>query len=139
MSTSFQLDQRLQADTLPLASWPLCEVLLMNESRYPWVILVPRVAETTELYQLDSQQRMQLDRESVFLGEALMQAFEGDKLNVAALGNVVSQLHIHHIVRFQTDEAWPAPVWGKFPVQAMSESEIAARMQSLSVITDKSW
>ena len=108
-----RLDSRLQRDTILVVSWPLCEVLLMNESRYPWLILVPRRPGATEIYQLEEIDQMTLLRESSRLGRALMTEFAGDKLNVAALGNVVSQLHVHHVVRFAGDAAWPGPVWGK--------------------------
>lgn len=115
MPTAFELDPRLVADTLPIGDGPLCRVLLMNDDRYPWVILVPRVPGVTELYQLTPTQRQQLLDESMRLGERLMAHFSGHKLNVAALGNVVAQLHVHHIVRFREDAAWPGPVWGRHP------------------------
>ena len=133
------LDERLENDTIKVASWPLCEVLLMNDSQFPWLILVPRVADISELYQLDESQRRQLDRESIFLGESLMQVFVGDKLNVAALGNVVKQLHIHHVVRFEGDVAWPAPIWGKQAAQAYSSESRGALESKLSYLSDKEW
>ena len=88
----FKLDSRLENDTINLASWPLCDVQLMDDSQFPWVILVPRVEGATELYHLDKTQREQLDAESIFLSEALMAIFQGDKLNTAALGNVEQTL-----------------------------------------------
>ncbi len=130
----FELDQRLQQDTVTIGSWPLCEVLLMNDAQYPWLVLVPRVAGATELYELSDEQRAQLDKESTFLSRQLMQVFEGDKMNVAALGNVVSQLHIHHVVRFRDDPAWPAPIWGKFPVQAYEQDALEKRLESLKAL-----
>ncbi len=139
MSDNFILDKQLAADTHHLASWPLCEVRLMDDAQYPWLILVPRLADVREIYQLDESQRKQLDAESVYLGKAMMTLFGGDKLNVAALGNVVSQLHIHHVVRFQGDAAWPAPVWGKLPVQAYDSEALKARMHALAGIADKHW
>ncbi len=128
----FKLDERLQADTVHLASWPLCEVLLMNDCHYPWVILVPRIAGIRELYELDAAQRQQLDCESTALGRGMMQAFSGEKLNVAALGNVVSQLHIHHVVRFSDDAAWPAPIWGKHPPKPYDDEGLKARREALA-------
>ncbi|WNL38465.1 HIT domain-containing protein [Halomonas sp. PAMB 3232] len=112
MST-FELDSRLAADTLSLADLPLCRALLMNDARFPWVILVPRRPGVREIFELSNDDQMQLHRETTALGQALQLAFQGDKLNVAALGNVVSQLHVHLVVRFTRDDAWPAPVWGK--------------------------
>lgn len=115
MATAFELHPQLTADTLLLGDWPLSRVLLMNDRQYPWCILVPRRADIRESYQLSPDDQQQLWKESILLGQTLMTLFNGDKLNVAALGNMVPQLHWHHIVRFKTDPAWPAPVWGKVP------------------------
>lgn len=139
ITNEFQLDTRLAQDTVPIASWPLCEVLLMNDCHYPWCILVPRVTGLTELFQLTRSQRQQLDLESYFLSTALMQIFEGEKLNVAALGNVVQQLHMHHVVRYANDAAWPAPVWGKVAVQAYKDDALALRLQELARLTEPDW
>lgn len=114
---AFELDARLAADTLPFGDFPLCRILLMNDAQYPWWILVPRRVGVREIYELNDADQSQLLRESVLFGRALMQAYSGEKLNIAALGNVVPQLHIHHIVRFRDDPAWPAPVWGRAPAQ----------------------
>lgn len=108
----FTLDERLAADTLPVADLPLCRVLLMNDARYPWAILVPRYASISEVFELSAADQQQLWREATGLGEAMMTALGGDKLNIATLGNVVSQLHVHVVIRRRTDAAWPAPVWG---------------------------
>ncbi len=107
-----------------MADWPLSRVLLMDESRYPWFILVPRVADVTELVQLSATQQQQLLLESNQLSRFLQTEFKAHKLNLAALGNVVAQLHIHHIARFEDDAAWPAPVWGKFPPAAYDNETI---------------
>jgi len=139
MTTDFDLDERLEQDTLPLASWPLCELRMMNDSRYPWLLLIPRTPGATELYQLTPDQRKQLDSESVLLGESLMRIFDGDKLNVAALGNMVSQLHVHHIVRQTDDEAWPAPVWGKGDMVALTEAQYAERIVKLAPLIHHIW
>jgi len=109
---NFTLDERLAADTLPVADLPLCRVLLMNDARYPWAILVPRHASVSEVYELSAVDQQQLWREATDLGEAMMTALGGDKLNIASLGNVVSQLHVHVVIRRRTDATWPAPVWG---------------------------
>jgi diadenosine tetraphosphate (Ap4A) HIT family hydrolase len=131
MPTAFELDPRLAADTLLIGDGGLCRVLLMNEDRYPWVILVPRVAGLTELYQLSPTQRQQLLDESMQLSERMMAHFSGHKLNVAALGNVVAQLHIHHVVRFRDDEAWPGPVWGRHPPRAYGPAAGRERVAAL--------
>ena len=111
--TLFTLHPQLLNDSVELAELPLCKLLLCNDSAYPWFILVPKVADISEIYQLDWQQQQQLLNESSLLSELLMQVFTGDKMNVAALGNVVEQLHVHHVVRFKDDAQWPKPIWGQ--------------------------
>ena len=106
------LDERLEADTFPVTELPLCRVLLMNDTRFTWVILVPRQPGASEVFDLDEESQQQLWREASALGAAMKEAFEGDKINIAALGNMVSQLHVHIIVRHKNDAAWPGPVWG---------------------------
>ncbi len=108
-----EIHSKLLKDCLLLGKMPLCHVLLMQDANYPWFILVPDREDIEEIYQLSPADQRQLMNESSRLGEAIMSGFNGDKLNVAALGNVVPQLHIHHIVRHHDDPAWPAPVWGK--------------------------
>lgn len=122
----FELHERLEADSFSLGQSGLCEIRLMNDSHWPWILLVPRVAGAREIYQLTQLQQQQLLAESSLLGEGMMKVFGGDKLNVAALGNMVPQLHLHHIVRFEGDPAWPGPVWGKQPPEAYSADELAA-------------
>ena len=119
----FTLDPRLQQDTLQIAEFALCKVLLMNDARYPWVILVPKITGLTEVFQLDDAEQQQLMVESNFVARQLKKAVQADKMNVAALGNVVSQLHIHHVARFIQDETWPAPVWGKGEAIAYTQAE----------------
>ncbi len=109
----FKLDPRLEQDTIQIGDFSLSKVLLMNDVRYPWVILVPRVTGITEVFQLNAQQQLQLMKESNFVAEKLKALVQADKMNVAALGNIVTQLHIHHVARFANDETWPAPVWGR--------------------------
>lgn len=132
----FTLDQRLQQDTLLLGDFPLCRLLLMNDANYPWFILVPRRDEVSELFQLDAQEQQQLWRESTELAEVLKDTFKADKMNVATLGNVVSQLHMHVIVRRKDDPAWPAPVWGKHPAKAYSDEQVAALRDKLRMALD---
>ena len=130
-ASTFQLHPQLAQDTWLVTDLPLCRVLLINETRYPWVILVPRRQDIREIHELTAMERQQLWQESDQVSRALMKLFKPDKLNIAALGNQVPQLHIHHIARFQTDAAWPAPVWGKFPPQAYTATETVARIQHL--------
>ena len=112
MSDQFELDPRLAADTFVVGETPLCRVLLMNDARYPWLILVPRRGDVTEPFGLSEADQAQLWQESMRLGEAMKAHFAADELNIAALGNQVAQLHVHHIARFHSDDAWPGPVWG---------------------------
>ena len=110
-----KLHPQLSADCIPLGRFPLSRLLLMNDSNFPWFILVPDREGIREIYQLEDQDRTRLWLESCELSAFLMTSFGGDKLNVAALGNQVPQLHLHHIVRYETDPAWPFPVWGRQP------------------------
>jgi len=108
----FNLHPRLASDCHPLGDLSLSTVLLLNDSRYPWVILVPRRPDIREIYQLAAADREILLEESCRVGQFMMKAFRGEKLNVGALGNLVPQLHLHQVVRNSTDPAWPGPVWG---------------------------
>ncbi len=125
---TFQLHPRLAADCHLLGHFPLCALLLMDDATYPWFILVPRRPGITEIHQLDGGDRALLMEESCRLGEAVLEEFGGDKLNVAALGNVVPQLHLHHIVRRVGDPAWPGPVWGHRPPHPY-EGDAVARLK----------
>lgn len=109
----FALHPRLAADTHRLAAWPLCEVLLMDDARYPWLILVPRIAGAVEVIDLPADRQVRLWEEVARAAQALRGACAPDKLNIAALGNLVPQLHVHVIARVHGDAAWPAPVWGR--------------------------
>ena len=131
MAELFELDPRLAGDTHHLARWPLCELLLMDDDRYPWLILVPRSAGARELTDLDEGDRAQLWREIDAASRALLDAFAPDKLNIGALGNVVSQLHVHVIARYRHDDAWPGPVWGahpRLPRDAGAREAVLARL-----------
>lgn len=124
----FKLHPQLANDCITVGDFPLSRLLLMNDAHYPWCILVPRVPDVTEVFQLAEPDQQRLAAESVLLSRLLSDAFAADKMNVAALGNVVSQLHVHHVVRYRDDAAWPAPVWGRVPVQPCSESELSERL-----------
>jgi len=125
MTTDFTLHEMLKRDTINLKELPLCSLLLMNDCNYPWFVLVPRVNDIQDVYQLDWQQQQQFLNESSLLCEILMQVFDGQKMNVAALGNICSQLHVHHIVRFENDIAWPKPVWGEHKAKPYSDIDLA--------------
>lgn len=121
----FTLHPQLAADCLVLGRFPLCQLLLVNDSHYPWFILVPERDGLREIFELDAADRQRLLDESCRLSEFLMREFDGEKLNLAALGNQVPQLHLHHIVRYRSDPAWPGPIWGRLPARAYSEAELA--------------
>lgn len=127
----FELDYRLEGDCVEIGSLPLCRILLMKDANYPWVILVPQREDVSEIYHLDLESQEQLIWESSFVAERLMETFDGDKMNIAALGNVVPQLHIHHVVRREDDAAWPNPVWGAVAPKAYLASALDERVESL--------
>lgn len=117
------LHPRLAEECFVVGRFELCALLLMNDARYPWFILVPQRTDISEIHQLSGAQRQQLISESAMLSQALADSFAADKINIAALGNLVPQLHVHHIARYKTDAAWPAPVWGRFPAIHYAEGE----------------
>ncbi len=128
----FELHPQLAADTFVIGDLPLCRVLLMNDARFPWVILVPRRKDISEIYDLSMQDQQLLWQESALVAEKLMKLTEADKMNIAALGNVVPQLHVHHVARFQTDAVWPKPIWGQGVVEPYSESDKQQMLRNLS-------
>jgi len=137
MSDTFKLHELLQRDAIELLALPLSTLLLMNDSNYPWFVLVPRVDNIQDIYQLDWEQQQQFLNESSMLSEILMQLFKGTKMNVAALGNVCPQLHVHHIVRFEEDISWPKPVWGQVPMKAYTLTELENLKEKVFPALDK--
>ncbi len=107
-----KLHPQLEKDCIVIGEFSLCSLLLLNDANYPWFILLPNRENISEIHHLSVTDQQQLMTESMFFSRCLQQVFQPDKLNIAALGNVVPQLHIHHIARFNTDACWPAPVWG---------------------------
>ncbi len=108
----FKLHPRIKSDTLPLLQLPLCQVRLMNDMHYPWLVLIPQRPDIEEIYQLEPADQQQLIAESALIARVLREGMQSDKINIAAFGNKVSQLHIHHIARYQNDAAWPESVFG---------------------------
>lgn len=127
----FELHSALEQDCQSVGQLPLCEVLLMNERHYPWIILVPRIAGAKELIDLSAEDEQQFWRESRWTSEILQTVHQPDKLNVAALGNMVPQLHVHHIARFTTDAAWPKPVWGAVSPKPYDAGELVQEASEL--------
>lgn len=130
----FALDSRLVQDTVVLGDFPLCRLLLSKDANYPWFILVPRRADISEVFELQADDQQQLWKETTRLAQALQGAFAADKMNVATLGNVVGQLHMHVIVRRRDDAAWPAPVWGKVPAIEYDGAGLEAIGQRLRAV-----
>lgn len=133
---SFELAPELKRDCIELADWPLCKVLLLNDSQYPWFVLVPRVVGARDIIDLDEEQQQVFWQESAKLSKLLRVVFTPDKLNVAALGNMVPQLHVHHIARYKHDVAWPKPVWGLFPAVPYTDEQLCSLRESLSELAD---
>ena len=124
LELGFELHPQLAADCVVLGDFPLCRLLLLNDATYPWFLLVPRREGATELYHLSGDDQRKLVHESSFLAENLADIFSAGKMNIASLGNMVPQFHVHHIVRYETDPAWPAPVWGKTPPTPYTQEQI---------------
>lgn len=129
MTTLFELHPRLKQDCIAIGRFELCQLLMMNDSQYPWFILVPEKAGIKEVYQLGKAEQNMLIEESSTLAENLAILYGADKMNIAAIGNMVPQLHIHHVVRYQTDIAWPAPIWGKFAAVPYTDQQITDNME----------
>ena len=119
-----KLHPQLEKDCIFLGEFHLCALLLLNDANYPWFILLPKREDATEIYKLNPPDQLQLLEESTFFSHCLDDLFQPDKLNIAALGNIVPQLHIHHIARFKTDASWPAPVWGAVQATPYTSEQI---------------
>jgi diadenosine tetraphosphate (Ap4A) HIT family hydrolase len=126
---TFVLDERLKKDSHDIGSMKLCKLLLAADSRFPWFILVPQRAQITEIHQLSPDDTISLMIESNAVSRMIEAEFKADKINIAALGNVVPQLHVHHIARFKTDPAWPSPIWGVGAPEAYKPAELESLIQ----------
>ena len=130
----FELHPRLKEDCFEVGRFELCLLLLMNDANYPWFILVPQREGVTEIHDLSEEDQQQLMRESSYLSLKVAEAFSADKMNVAALGNMVPQLHLHHIVRYRDDIAWPGPVWGAHrakPYGNVERDEVLSKLREI--------
>jgi diadenosine tetraphosphate (Ap4A) HIT family hydrolase len=133
MDESFQLHERLDADCHLVTDWPLSRVLLMNDASYPWLILVPRLSGLRDMDDLSPSRMVEMGEEIRLVSKAMKDLFKPDKMNVAALGNMVPQLHVHVIARYQNDPAWPGPVWGVQPPRPYEEEALAGTLDALRV------
>jgi len=130
----FKLHQQLEQDTILIKELKLSKLLLMNDSNYPWFILVPKISNITEIHQLSSENQQLLTEEITTISKHLESSYNADKINVAALGNMVSQLHVHIIARFKSDACWPKPVWGQITAQQYDEAKITEIKKLMSNI-----
>lgn len=129
----FTLHPQLEADTFFLTDWPLCRVLLMNDCRFPWLVLVPRQPDLREFHNLTRNDRARVMEEISRASRALEMSFAPDKVNVGMLGNIVDQLHIHVVARWTSDPAWPGPVWGKGKAEAYAPAAEVVVAERLAV------
>jgi diadenosine tetraphosphate (Ap4A) HIT family hydrolase len=132
----WSLDPALARDTVTVGDLPLSRVLVINDANYPWLLLVPRRPGIGELLDLDEVEQAQLTTEIARVARALKSVTRCDKLNIAALGNMVPQLHVHIIARRRTDAAWPRPVWGQVPARAHDKGELA---RLIAALREKLW
>ena len=128
---NFILHPQLENDSALVTELVLCSVRLINDANYPWLILVPRIANISDIIDLNAAQQQMLWQESALVSRALKYLFTPDKLNIAALGNMVPQLHLHHIARYQNDVSWPKPIWGQVTSKAYSGKQL---MQQIELI-----
>lgn len=127
----FQLHSQLAVDTIPIGQFTLSLVLLHKDANFPWLILVPKREAINEIHHLSELDQQQLMRESSHLSEVMTSIYAPKTMNIAALGNMVSQLHVHHIARFEDDLAWPGPIWGAAPAKAYEAELLKKRREQL--------
>lgn len=127
--TNYTLHPQLEKDSELVIELVLCSVRLINDANYPWLILVPRIANISDIIDLNAAQQQMLWQESALVSRVLKYLFTPDKLNIAALGNMVPQLHLHHIARYQNDVSWPKPIWGQVPSKVYSGEQLMQRIE----------
>ncbi|NVK36005.1 MAG: HIT domain-containing protein [Rhodobacteraceae bacterium] len=131
--TEFRLDPRLENDSVPLVDFGLCSVRLMKDGNYPWLVMIPRKNDVTEIIDLAPIEQIVLMEEIGQVSKVLKSITACQKLNVAALGNMVPQLHVHVIARFESDAAWPGPVWGAVPARAYEAQSLEDLVEGLQI------
>lgn len=130
----FKLHPQLAKDCQTICHSPLCQILLMDDCRYPWIILVPKRADVTELHRLDDKDQIELIADISRISSAMEDLFQPDKLNIGALGNLVPQLHIHIIARYKTDITWPGPVWGIGDAVRYAPDKLSEQLETLRAL-----
>ena len=128
---TFKLHPQLAADSIIIGQFDISLLLMIKDAAYPWFVLVRQIVDIKDAYQMSEVEHIQVLRESRALCTALMAGFKGEKMNIAALGNMVPQLHIHHIVRSENDAAWPAPIWGHQALTPLSAQQVKTRIKLL--------
>ncbi|AFJ01328.1 HIT family hydrolase, diadenosine tetraphosphate hydrolase [Methylophaga frappieri] len=136
---AFKLHPQLKNDTFPVGDLPLCQVLLMKDARFTWLIMVPRRDAVSEVFELNMKDQQQFWHESALVAEKLKKLSHADKINLAALGNQVPQLHMHVIARFQSDAAWPLPVWGQGDADQFTDETADQTLSQLREMLDGFW
>lgn len=134
---SFKLDARLNADSSFITELGISQVRLSHDSRYPWLILIPQIDGLSEIDDLSMEQQIDVLKASNLLSAVLRERHAPDKLNIACLGNIVKQLHIHHVARFEYDATWPGPVWGQGESLPYSQSDKESQVKSLREAINK--
>lgn len=131
---SFSLHPQLAADSLPITQLTLCDIRLINDARYPWVLAIPRIEGASDWQDLDDADAAQMHSEVLAVARALKTLTQARKMNIASLGNMVPQLHVHIVARFENDAAWPGPIWGVGAAEpyATPPALITALKESLS-------
>jgi len=132
-SDAFKIDPRLEADSFHISTVDGCQVRLMNDARYPWILLIPEAPNASELFDLPPSQADKVMALATRLGEQMKNKFSADKVNIAALGNVVKQLHIHIIARYENDQAWPNPVWGIGTASPLTDEDKHKRIHGIQM------
>lgn len=137
MSDDFFLHPQLEADSLPVLDLPLLHLRLINDSQYPWLIGIPRRPQLREIDELEPADQALFLQETLAVMRVIRQIFNPHKINVAALGNQVPQLHLHYIARYSDDPAWPKPVWGLHPAQSYIPARAEQRIKDIRLAFDE--
>ena len=132
----FYLDKRLEEDTFALGDLPLCKVLLMNVSDFPWIIVVPRLPNIIEIFDLSTSQQENYRKEITYMASKMSKLYTSDKMNIASLGNIVSQFHTHIIARYKDDAAWPKPVWSLKNMKKYKKEDSIIEIDKLKRLVD---
>lgn len=131
--SQFLLHPQLALDSHWVCALELCQIRMINDANYPWFLLIPQQNDLSEPHQLSADRQRQLSQESRILSLAIQHVFQPDKLNIASIGNVVAQLHVHHIARFKHDAAWPKPVWGYVDMSPYSDAQRQQRIAQMAL------